>query len=191
MDEQYTLTIHRAAIVTIVIALFVLTGASVTAQPREILIIRHAEKPDSETDPNLTAKGYARATALVQFFAFSFDTPDYIIAAKVSKKSDRSVETLTPLATALHLSLNSTVADDDYLALAQDLLTNPKYDGKMIIICWHHGNIPALAKALGSTDHPKSWPDRVFDRVWRIQYGDNGPTVSNLAQKLLFGDSTE
>ena len=185
------MVIHRAAIVTIALALFVLTGASVTGQPREILILRHAEKPDSETDPNLTAKGYARAAAIVQFFASSFETPDYIFAAKVSKNSDRSVETLTPLATALHMPLNSKVADEDYLALAQDLLTNPKYDGKLIIICWHHGNIPALAKALGSTDHPKSWPDRVFNRVWRIQYGENGPTLANLPQQLLFGDSTE
>ena len=89
------------------------------------------------------------------------------------------------------MQLGSKVADADYSLLAQDILTSPQFVGKLLIICWHHGNIPALAKALGIVDPPKSWPDAVFDRVWRIQYGDGGPTLSNLPQRLLFGDSQE
>lgn len=89
------------------------------------------------------------------------------------------------------MPLDSKVADADYMSLAQDILTNPQYDGKMLIVCWHHGNIPALAKALGISDPPKSWPDTVFDRVWRIRFTDSGPTLTNLPQHLLFGDSQE
>ena len=174
-----------------VIAVWILIGAPLMAQPREILIIRHAEKPDSADDPNLTPRGYARAAALVQFFSASFDTADYLFATQASKHSNRPVETLTPLATALHMPLASKVADADYMSLAQDILTNPQYTGKRLIICWHHGTIPALAKALGMSDPPQSWPDAVFDRVWRIQYTDNGPTLANLPQYLLFGDSKE
>jgi broad specificity phosphatase PhoE len=167
-----------------------LLTAPMSAQPRQILIVRHAEKPDSDSDPNLTARGYARAAALVQFFSSSFDTPDYLFAAQASKQSNRPVETLTPLATALHMKLNSSIADNDYGTLAQQILTDPQYTGKMLIICWHHGNIPELAKALGVGNPPKSWPDDVFDRVWRIQYTDGAASMENLPQRLLFGDSS-
>ena len=118
------------------------------AQPREILIIRHAEKPDSADDPNLTPRGYARAVALVQFFSASFDTPDYLFATQASKHSNRPVETITPLAGALHMPVDSKVADADYLLFAQDILTNPQYTGKMLIICWHHGTIKLLRHTL-------------------------------------------
>lgn len=173
------------------IAVWLMISEPLKAQPREILIIRHAEKPDSADDPNLTPRGYARAVALVQFFSASFDTPDYLFATQASKHSNRPVETITPLAGALHMPVDSKVADADYLLFAQDILTNPQYTGKMLIICWHHGTIPALAKALGISDPPQSWPGTVFDRVWRIQYADSGPTLANLSQHLLFGDSKE
>jgi hypothetical protein len=171
------------------IALPILLCASLCAQPRVILIIRHAEKPDS-LDPNLTARGYQRAGALVKLFATSFDPADYLFASKISKHSNRCVETLTPLASAMHKRLNSNVADADYAFLARDVLTNRQYAGKMLIICWHHGKIPALAKALGVSDPPK-WPDSVFDRVWRIRFSESGLIFDNLPQHLLPGDSAE
>ena len=185
------MTSQQVAAACTLIAISILNGDSLMAQPREILIIRHAEKPDNPDESDLTPRGYARAAALVQFFAASFATPDYLFATQASKHSNRPVETLTPLATALHMTLDFKTADADYLSLAQDILTNPQYAGKMIVICWHHGNIPELAKALGIADPLKAWPDAVFDRVWRIQYTDSGPTLTNLPQHLLFGDSPD
>lgn len=173
------------------IAVCLLGGSRAIAQPRQILIVRHAEKPADSKDSNLTARGYARAAALVQFFSSSFDTPDFVFAAQKSSSSNRPVETLTPTATALHMVLNSSIADGDYATLAQTLLTDPQYTGMMVIICWHHGNIPALAAALGLTNSPGPWPDAVFDRVWRIQYTDGQVLFDNLPQRLLFGDSQE
>jgi len=40
------------------------------------------------------------------------------------------------------------------------------------LICWHHGNIPAMARALGIKDAPTPWPEMQFDRVWRITLTD-------------------
>ena len=161
------------------------------AQPREILIVRHAEKPADPNNANLTPRGYARATALTPYFSKSFDTPDFVFAAQKSSASNRPVETLTPFAAALHLTLNSNIADADFATLAQQLLTDPQYSGAMIIICWHHGNIPALAAALGVSNPPNPWPDSVFDRVWRIQFIDGQVLFDNLPQNVLFGDSQE
>lgn len=83
----------------------------------------------------------------------------------------------------MHLRLNSNIPDESYAYLARDVLTNPQCKSKMLIICWHHGR-----KALGVSDPPK-WPDSVFDRVWRIRFGESGPTLENLPQHLLPGDS--
>ena len=173
------------------IAVNLLLSANLAAQPQQILIIRHAEKPDDTKDSHLTARGYARAAALVQYFSGSFSTADFLYATQKSSGSNRPVETLTPLATALHMTINSSIADADYATLAQQILTDPQYAGKMLIVCWHHGTIPALARALGVDKPPTSWLDAVFDRVWRIQYSDGQVIFDNLPQRLLFGDSQE
>ena len=168
-----------------------LFSPQLAAQPKQILIIRHAEKPDDSSNSHLTPRGYARAAALVQFFASSFATPDFLIATQKSSGSNRPVETITPLSAALHLTLSSSLADAEYSLLAQQLLTDPQYTGKYVIVCWHHGNIPALARALGVDMPPSRWPDAVFDRVWRIQFSDGQAAFDNLPQSLLFGDSAE
>ena len=162
------------------------------SQPREILIIRHAEKPLDPNDFHLTPRGYSRAAALAPFFAANFDTPDFLFATARSSASNRPVETLTPLASALHMTLDSGYADADYDAMARLILSDPKYSGAMVIICWHHGNIPALAKSLGVSSPPGPWPDAVFDRVWRLRYSDDASvSFENLPQSILFGDSQE
>jgi hypothetical protein len=67
------------------------------------------------------------------------------------------------------------------------------------LICWHHGQIPHLAKAILKKaknrdklldDVPDPWDDEVFDRVWWITFDSHGAaTFADLPQKLLFKDS--
>lgn len=68
----------------------ILLCAGLDAQPRVVLILRHAEKPAS-LDPNLTPNGCERAAALPKYFITSFEPADYLFAA-----GHRHVETLTP-----------------------------------------------------------------------------------------------
>lgn len=160
------------------------------ACPRMIYIIRHAEKPDDSDDPNLAPRGYERAKALVHVIPDRFATPDIIIASAASKKSDRPVETITPLAASLHMEIHHRFKDDEFAQLAASVLGAPEYSGKTILICWHHGEIPKLARALGASTAPDSWSSDVFDRVWVLTY-DHGQVVSfqSLPQKALPGDS--
>lgn len=120
-----------------------------------------------------------------------FATPDFIFATKTSHHSNRPIETITPLMSALNLAeghFNDKHADDDYAKVASDILTNSKYVGKVVLICWHHGKIPVLAKALGIAAPPK-WPAGVFDRVWRITWQGGQATLNIQCQMLLYGDA--
>jgi phosphohistidine phosphatase SixA len=162
------------------------------AGPRIVMIIRHAEKPPEgvgEKDPNLSKRGYERAEALAKAIPEHFPKPDFLIATKRSKGSNRPVETITPLAKALHETIESPVKDDAYAEIAHDVLMNPKYAGKVVLIAWHHGKIPELAKALGAKDSPDKWKSTVFDRVWEIIYENGTATWKDLPENALPGDS--
>jgi hypothetical protein len=149
--------------------------------PRQILIIRHAEKPpDSAMSVDLSPEGKRRADALPELFKPSdqrptpFPTPDYIFATKNTMRSHRPLETVAPLAKKLNLPVNAAVENADFAKLAAEILTNQKYAGKTILICWHHGKISDLASALGATDVPDRWKDSVFDQVWVVTYDKQG-----------------
>ena len=90
----------------------------------------------------------------------------------------------------MNLDVDARYANADHGKLAAALLSNPKYDGTTVLICWHHGTMPQLARALGATDAPGDWKGSAFDRVWRIDFGDGGQaTFRDLPQKLLPGDT--
>jgi broad specificity phosphatase PhoE len=157
--------------------------------PRIVLIIRHAEKPDDKSDPDLSPRGFERAGALAKAIPDHFPRPDYLFATKRSKGSNRPVETITPLSKALQEPIETTFADDDFAQLAHEVLTHPKFDGKTVLIAWHHQKIPDLAKALGVQNAPDKWNPDVFDRVWQITYENSVPVWKDLPEAALPGDS--
>jgi phosphohistidine phosphatase SixA len=160
--------------------------------PRIVMIIRHAEKPagtNGQKDPNLSSRGYERAAALAKVIPGRFPRPDFLIATKRTKGSNRPVETIAPLANLLHEKIESTFKDEAFERLAHAVLTNPKYAGKVVLISWHHGKIPALAKALGVMDAPDKWSSQVFDRVWLITYDHGAAAWKDLPEDALPGDS--
>jgi hypothetical protein len=163
--------------------------------PAHVLIIRHAEKP-ADASADLSPKGQERARALHHLFKKSegrpqaLPKPDFIFATKDSNSSRRPGETVAPLAKHLGLKVNQGYANGDFAKLAHALLHDPRYVGKTVLICWHHGTIPEVAAKLGAVDTPKNWKDSAFDRVWRIDYDRAGKArFRDLPQQLLPGDS--
>jgi hypothetical protein len=160
--------------------------------PATILIIRHAEKlTDGRLD--LSPVGFRRASLLPKLFVSTgsrpdLPTPQAIFATHVSKHSNRPVETVTPLAKALHLPIDSSILNEDYTALASTLLSG-KYACKVVLVAWHHGTLPQLATALGAQPPYIPWPDQQFDRIWRIDYVNGKATIKDLPQHLMSGDS--
>src|SRR5262249_40429176 len=101
------------------------------------------------------------------------------------------VETVTPLAKALNLDINTRFENEDFPKLAEGLLTDARYAGKTVLVCWHHGRIPALAQQLKAKDTPDHWRDSVFDQIWVITYKDGKAKFKKRHQALLPGDAKE
>ncbi len=176
--------------------LFLVLAAVATpalSAPSEIIIIRHAEKPDSGNQ--LSPKGFQRANALPQFFE-KFPTPVAIFAAGVKQdnpadldKSIRSIQTVMPLAKKLGLKIHDEFTKNKTQELVQTIMTSPQYDGGLVIICWEHKVIQTIAQELGFTTAPQ-WSDEVFDRAWILDFSSSRLVkVSNVGQHLLPGDS--
>jgi broad specificity phosphatase PhoE len=147
--------------------------------------MRHAEKPDDPLNRDLTAEGQQRAAALATFIPQRFGAVDFIFATSLSKHSARPYETVRPLSQATGVPIDATYADQDYGALAQELRTNPDYRDKLIVVCWHHGNIPNLMHALGVSDgqYPDPWDRNVFNLILQTSLaGRAAPTVVQLPE---------
>ena len=119
-----------------------------------------------------------------------FPTPQTIMATAPSKHSQRPIETVTPLALALNLHIYDRFADKDpdIEKMTKAILNDHSFAGEVVLICWHHGKIPEIAKALGVAKPPK-WDGKVFDRVWQITFEKGKAKLEDLPQMLLYGDS--
>jgi hypothetical protein len=178
--------------VLLALGLCVLGAALLRAEPRQVILIRHGEKP--EQGDGLSLKGLERAAALVPFLSQrdgDRSVPCAIFAQGPTSKrtSQRPVETVAPLAQSLGIQVktfhHSAVAD-----MVKQVLSNRKYDGKTVLICWEHHGIPDIATAMGVQKVPE-WPGQVYDRLWIVTFQNGKPKLSNLPQKLLFQDSAE
>jgi len=164
-----------------------------------ILIVRHAEKP--ETGAGLTDAGRQRASAYVRYFkhykigAVTLHL-DHLIATADTAHSRRPRLTLEPLSLALHLPLDTRFQDHNSAALISSLQSDP--GGKRILICWHHGEIAELLTDLGAD--PKAvlphgkWPADVYDWVIQLHYDRHGKLLPGqtrrIRERLMPGDET-
>jgi hypothetical protein len=121
-----------------------------------------------------------------------FATPNFIFATEISKQSKRPVETVTPLSIALAEPINDRFTDAaaDIKKMTNAILNEAAFTGKVVLICWHHGKIPDIAKALGIARPPK-WDGKIFDRVWQITFPKGKATLTDLPQMLLYGDAAK
>ena len=163
-----------------------------------VLIIRHAE--DAGSGHGLSARGAERAEAYKNYFQnFTVDStrrkPDAVLVAADSKQSHRPRLTVEPFAKAAKLPIDSRFGNKQPTDLADELRAN--HQGKVLLICWHHGQIPALLRALGAAPErllPNGkWPKAVYDWVIVVSYDENGRLVPEstrrISEHLLPGES--
>jgi hypothetical protein len=78
------------------------------------------------------------------------------------------------------VQIDATFAEQDYSALAAEILLESRFIGKLLLVCWHHGNIPSLVSALGANagEFPDPWDPNVFDLILQLDYLESSlPTV--------------
>ena len=163
-----------------------------------LLIVRHAENPPN--GHGLSPRGEERAKAYINYFQnFIVDSkrlePNAVVVAADSKHSHRPRLTVQPFAKAANLTIDSRFANKQPADLAAALRAN--YQGKVILICWHHGQIPAVLRAFGAdpdTLLPNGkWPRNVYDWVIMVSFDENGRVIpestKRITEHLLQGDA--
>lgn len=166
-------------------------AAPVSAVPKQVILIRHADKLDQEeTGPALSAQGVMRSIKFAYYFLDKFGEPDFIISADAKKSSGkeiaiRSLQTVAPLANMLASKypmqgypILHPYASEDYEDLARFVLEDSQFNGKSVLICWSHKRINKLAYELGVEQEIESWPKYDYDTVYIIHYHTGGTIKS-------------
>ena len=166
------------------------------AQPAQIILLRHGEKPDDPENAHLSMRGQQRAMALAPLLAgapelLKFGPPAALYAPRPTPRdrSRRAYETLLPSSEQSKIPLQTPVAARDYDALAKILLQDRSLAGKSVVVSWPHDYLPDFAAALGVTPKPSAWKGSVYDRFWVITFPGGKAAMADLPQRLLFGDS--
>jgi hypothetical protein len=182
-----------------------------------IFIIRHAEKPASDelggvdkngsADPrSLTPRGWQRAGAWAELWAPSLEKaslpqPTAIFASAPvghhadaagngGSKSQRPLETVTPLAAKLGIEINLDFSKGRESDLARAL---SKMDG-VTLVCWQHEAILDIANALDPRPGrlPARWPGDRFNLILKFSRPDSTSnwTFQQIVPRMLDEDST-
>lgn len=152
--------------------------------PARIVIVRHAEKPASLA-PHLALRGRMRAIGLSKLLP-KIISPDYVFASTSTKHSARPYQTIRFTADRLGLNVRTEFADRETKEFVKTL-QGKEFEGKTILMCWHHGMMPKLIRELGHEPPYETWPEELYDRI--ISIDQDG--IKNLPQRLLFGDTQE
>jgi hypothetical protein len=160
-----------------------------------VMIIRHGEKPGEKKtgdlpgfdetgapdDSSLTQIGWDRAKGLVNVFAPDSGQPKQGLARPVAifsaganedGEGKRTRETIAPLAKKLGIQPDTSFGKGEEEQLIEKVTAQPG----PTLICWQHGEIPAIAEAFGnvSPTPPSKWPDSVYDVIWTLTKTGDG-----------------
>jgi hypothetical protein len=126
----------------------------------------------------------------------SLSTPQALFAASPGSsgsddgKSQRPLETITPLAGKLGLTIDTSFAKGQEVQVAEAAMAQ---EG-VVLICWQHQVSHLIAnRILGNdTTAPQTWPGDRFDVVWVFDLqGDGSYAFTQVPQLLLEGDSPD
>lgn len=176
----------------LVVGIYFGLSSLVSAEPKNVIIIRHAEKIPNENHIDL--KGFERAAALPYYFSSTpiyNDPPITHIFAPALTDADasiRPIQTCTPTSNYYKIPLAIDFKHSETKELAQEILTQQKYEGATVLVCWGHSHIRPIVLALGAED-PGFWDGTIFDLVYFITFEKGKkPKLEKILQKLMFGD---
>lgn len=180
------------------------------AGPTKLMFIRHGEEPsstegaagvlpDGSNDPrSLSVRGWTRAGALVRLFdprdaqgnpaplRAELARPTMLFAPHPGQDSSRrSLETITPLAAALNITVDSRFATTQTAQVADAI----RAASGSVLVAWKHEQIDDIIKHLGTViPTPPPWPKTRFDLVFVLTASVDGWKLAQVPQMLLAGD---
>lgn len=136
----------------------------------QLIILRHAEKEQSDNaDPDLSATGKQRAERLAAMLK------DVAVDELYATNYKRTMQTLTPLAEAKQLKVNSY--NPGQLQELANTLSAKK--GKTIVIAGHANTSPELVNLLQKENRYTSLAENEFGKIWILTLS-NGKALSCL-----------
>jgi hypothetical protein len=162
--------------------------------PKQIIIIRHGEKSPKDMI-NLSKRGIIRSECLIDYFIHPkgpYNSPDIIYAQKqaIYFSSKRSYETVIPLARALNKTIITKYYKQEIKELINDIVHNPDYEQKTILISWEHMAIVEIAREIGCK-FIRSWsnnPTKKFNiedeysKTWIFDFNNDQITFTSIKQ---------
>jgi hypothetical protein len=156
-------------------------------------------------DPHsLLPRGWQRSGALAVLFdpalgplQAGLTTPATLLSPSYGSTDKttghRTYQTIQGLSDRLGLAIVSGFAEGSEAQLAASVVSS--YSG-VVLICWEHDHIPAIATSLptgAGTVIPQPWPGDRFDVIWRFTLVPGSApaqyTFGQIPQQLLSGDA--
>jgi hypothetical protein len=153
---------------------------------------------------SLLPRGWQRSGALAVLFdpalgptQAGLQTPATLLSPSYGDPAQttahRTYQTIQGLSGRLGTPIVSAFAEGQEPQLAASVVSS--YSG-VVLICWEHDHIPALASSLpttGETAIPQQWPGDRFDVIWTFALvpGTASPQYAfgQIPQQLLSGDA--
>jgi hypothetical protein len=184
--DCYKHIVHTASTKTE--SLFLRANAEDNPATGTVYVIRHGEK---QKDGCLSPIGHERANALIDMFngkpsdwPVDFDDtlqiPKALFAHRYVTACERTNQTLTPIAEALHLVVNTEHGGDKDRSPgvgggnegAAEAIKQALVDGhNPVLVAWESLNMPYLIHALGTFEFP-IYPQGKFDKLYIVEFTD-------------------
>ena len=182
-------------------------------QPRNIFIIRHAEKPLSTSGPpfgvdvngiqnpeSLLPRGWQRSGGLLVLFnpplgaaPAPLRTPTALYAPAYEDLAEfhRTYQTVLGLGEKLGIPVQTIRPQEEGPALAEAIMGSTD---DSVLISWEHRHIPELARSfptVAGTVIPPVWPDERYDLIWTLTLdpASESYVFGQIPQRILVGDS--
>ena len=112
---------------------------------------------------------------------------------EVGSKSHRPLETITPLAAKIEIDVDLRFEKGQEIALATAI--SKIEEASVVLVCWQHENIGAIAKALSPTNPsiPNNWPGDRHNVIFRLDRADRHShwVFAQVVPVMLCSDKSE
>lgn len=150
------------------LALALLAPCAYGADPAIVYVVRHAEKTGNDGDPDLTARGHARAASIAAILKKAG------IGRVYTTRTARTRQTAAPMASSLGIAAREYDARQPAPMVAE-----VRAAGGRTLVVGHSNTVPQLVSLFGGTPGPDIGDDE-YDRLYQLLIGADGSVTTVL-----------